>query len=467
MKCSTPLVCLIALSCASTPAPAPGTAPRSNAPGSFLAYPETSFLLTNARIIDGTGSAAKTGFEVWITDGKIVGVGAKLDAPASVRRIDLSGHTVLPGLVHMHEHVNYMSSPFTTYDTLIVDPHPFSMPKLFLSAGVTTIRTAGTDAIAHDAALQRMIDAGEALGPRISMTGHIVNGPNVPLMLGIESYEDGRAFVRTQVPFGVTSIKIYSETPVEALRGVADEAHAHGLHVAGHLGSGASCVEAATVGIDTIEHAFRSCRQDVPAMRRPGFRMEEHLPEIDALIAVLIENDVTMVTTPSGGREANYSEEARAVFAPAMRAALDRVGVEDGGRSESGNPLLTLPAKDEFRKLEKRFVDAGGRLLIGADAMYLPIVPGYANQDVMVELAQTFAPLDVIRMGTSDAARFLGMGDEVGQVKAGYLADLLVVRGRPDQNMRAIRDVALVFSRGRALDPALLRAAARGRVGFD
>ncbi|MEO1171923.1 MAG: hypothetical protein AAFX94_07700 [Myxococcota bacterium] len=58
-----------------------------------------------------------------------------------------------------------------------------------------------------------------------------------------------------------------------------------------------------------------------------------------------------------------------------------------------------------------RFDEAGGKMLIGADAMYLPILPSYASQDVMVELAQHLPPREVIRMATSDAARFLGMGD--------------------------------------------------------
>ncbi|MEM6730516.1 MAG: amidohydrolase family protein [Myxococcota bacterium] len=441
----------------------------SNSPEDYLAYPDGSFLLENARVVSGLGAPTREGVDVAIVDGTIVGVGTNLQPPEGATRIDLTGHTVLPGLVHMHEHFNYMSSPFHDYDTLIVDPHPFSMPKLFLSAGVTTVRTAGTDAIAHDSALRRMIEAGEALGPRVSMTGHIVDGPGVPLLINIATYEEGRQFVRSQVPFGVTSIKVYSQTPPEALRGVLDEAHAHGLHVAGHLGSGTSCTEAAALGIDTIEHGFQTCIQDLPALRdrESPFRLEENLDAIDALIATLVKNGVVMVTTPSGGRAANYSEEARSVFAPAMRDALERIGLEEGNRSESGNPTLVLSVKDETRKIERRFVDAGGRLLMGADAMYLPIIPGYANQDVMVELARTFTPLEVIRMATADAAAFLGMGDTVGQVAPGFAADLLITRGRPDVRMADIRDVALVFSRGRALDPVRLREAARGRVGYD
>jgi imidazolonepropionase-like amidohydrolase len=104
-------------------------------------------------------------------------------------------------------------------------------------------------------------------------------------------------------------------------------------------------------------------------------------------------------------------------------------------------------------------------MLIGSDANNGGRVPGYANHTALVLLTDTFAPLDVIRMATSDAASFLQIGDRTGRVAPGLEADLLVVRGAPDRDMTDVRNVAYVFKDGRAYDPRKLREAAKGLVG--
>jgi imidazolonepropionase-like amidohydrolase len=104
-------------------------------------------------------------------------------------------------------------------------------------------------------------------------------------------------------------------------------------------------------------------------------------------------------------------------------------------------------------------------MLIGADANNGGRVPGYANHTAMVLLTDTFSPLEVIRMATSDAAAFLKIGDRTGRVAAGLEADLLIVRGAPDDDMNDVRSVAYVFKDGRAYDPRKLREAAKGLVG--
>ncbi len=439
-----------------------------NLPEDFLAHPDGSFLLQNVRILDGTSDAALEGVHILISDGKIEAIGQRISVPDDATVINLEGHTVLPGLIHLHDHFGYMSSPFRGYDFIILDPHPFSIPKLQLSVGVTTIRTAGSDAVIMDGQLAKMIDAGMAVGPRTFVTSSILEGPDVPILLYAETAEEGRALVRSQLPFNVSSIKVYAGMGHEAMQAVIDEAHKHGLHVAGHLGE-VSCAEASEMGIDTIEHALESCSSDFPSRtdRENPFRLSEHLGEVESLIRTLIKNGTVLVTTPSGGRRANHSEEARSVFAIEQRAAFEKIGVEEGNRSESGNPQYVLSQKDEARKFERRFRDAGGRLLMGADAMYLPIIPGYSNQDIMVELADWHDPFDVIRMATSDAADFLGIGGETGRIAEGFTADLLIVEGAPDLDMTDIRRTKLVFQGGRAYDPVLLRAATVGRVGLD
>ena len=393
----------------STSAPNAVSLANTNAPEDFLAYPDGVFVLQNARIIDGTGSPAKPDLDIRIEDGLIAAIGPELPTDGAQTVLDLDGATVMPGLVHVHDHIIYLSSPFRGYDFLLVDPHPFSIPKLYLSAGITTVRSAGTDAPDLDIHLARMIADGEAVGPKIYVTGNFINGPGVPMMRGAVTKEDGRAFVRAQAELGVGGVKVYKSLGAEALKGVIEEAEIHDLWVAGDLGYGASCVEAARLGIDSIEHGFSSCLQDIPAIRNPDtpFKVEDHQQAIEQLIDVLVEEETVLVATPSGGAEANFSDEVRSMFAPFMKDAFDAVRAEDGNRSESGNPMHTLYMRDQVLQMHRMFVDAGGTLLIGADAMYIPLVPGYANHDVMIEMANYIPNMDVNRMATRDEAEFL------------------------------------------------------------
>ena len=118
------------------------------------------------------------------------------------------------------------------------------------------------------------------------------------------------------------------------------------------------------------------------------------------------------------------------------------------------------------RAFERDFVASGGRLLVGGDASDFGVVPGYANHRAMIALVNAgFAPLQVIKFSTSDAAAFLKMRER-GTIALGMAADLLIVEGEPDRRIEDIRNVRYVFKDGRAFDPVKLRAAARGQLGL-
>ncbi|MEO0812826.1 MAG: hypothetical protein AAFY60_08180, partial [Myxococcota bacterium] len=197
--------------------------PASVLPEPYLAYPDGAFLLEDVRVIDGRGAAALEAVDLFVRDGRIEEIGPDLVTDDSVTRLKLNGHTVMPGLIHLHDHLAYMSSPFRGFEFMLLDPHPFSLPKLFLSAGVTTIRTAGSDSVVTDRELANMIRRGTAVGPRIMVTSHIVDGPYEGLLPVAVTEEDGREFVRSELPWGVSWVKVYSSLPPAALLGVIEE----------------------------------------------------------------------------------------------------------------------------------------------------------------------------------------------------------------------------------------------------
>jgi imidazolonepropionase-like amidohydrolase len=439
-----------------------------DAAGPFLASDSTTFLLENVRVVDGTGAPAREGLSLLIEDGIIaaLGPGGELDVDAAgdTERIDLAGHTVLPGLVMMHEHLGYSvgNNPDPPIDQ-VGQPHPSSIPKLLLAAGVTTARTAGSDTPQIDLNLKARLDSGEAVGPTV-FTGPFLNGPERAYLgdFVVRTPEEGREVVRFWVQRGATMIKVYANIAPDVLEAVIEEAHRLGAHVAGHLGPGTSCTQAARLGIDTIEHGFAECGADIPrGWQDDPTSLDPSAPEVTRVIDTLVEHGVTIVATPvqwppsdaelamlSASQLARY-EAVRAAPPPFLQLAAD--------------PPPELRAFS--RAITQAFVNAGGRMLIGADASNGGRVPGYANHTAMILMTDAFPPLDVIRMATSDAAAFLAIDDRTGRVAVGLEADLLIVRGAPDIDMRDVENVAYVFKDGRAFDPRKLRDAAKGLVG--
>ncbi len=122
--------------------------------------------LTHATVIDGTGAPARTGQTVLIENGRIAAVGGRRDVriPRNAQVLDLSGHTVIPGMVGLHDHLFYTAAGGRGAQLT------YSAPRLYLGAGVTTVRTTGSRAPYVEVNLKHEIDRGQTPGPRIHLT---------------------------------------------------------------------------------------------------------------------------------------------------------------------------------------------------------------------------------------------------------------------------------------------------------
>ena len=144
----------------------------------YVAVDAPVVALRHVRVVDGTGAPPRDDQTIVISGGVVTATGdaGTTTVPSDAKILDLGGHTVLPGLVMVHEHMFYPTGGVAIYNE-----HAFSFPRLYLAGGATTIRTAGSMEPYTDLNVKRMIDGGTIPGPKMDVTGPYLEGPGLPL----------------------------------------------------------------------------------------------------------------------------------------------------------------------------------------------------------------------------------------------------------------------------------------------
>jgi len=436
--------------------------------------------LTHVRVIDGTGGAPRSDQSLIIADGKIVAIGAA-DAtkpPANAKVLDLTGYTVIPGLVGMHDHMYY---PSPGRSLPLYPEHASSFPRLYLAGGVTSIRTTGSVEPYTDLELKRSIDEGAMAGPKIHVTGPYLEGPGsfAVQLYQLKDAEDARRTVEYWIAEGATSFKAYMHITPAELAAATKAAHAKGIKVTGHLCS-IGFREAASLGIDDLEHGL-FVDTEFFAGKKPGECPDTGLVErslldldingnlIQDMIRDLVAHHVAITSTlpvfeTSVPNRAPIDTRVLDAMLPEARLAyLER-------RSTiSDHPGTIWPAL--FKKeldFEHEFVKRGGLLLAGLDPTgYGGVIAGFGDQrEVELLVEAGFTPLEAIHIATSNGAEFLGELDKIGTLAAGKAADIVVINGDPSGNIKDIEKVEIVFKDGIGYDSAKLIESVRGQVGL-
>jgi imidazolonepropionase-like amidohydrolase len=440
----------------------------------FVTVPETSVALTHVRVVDGTGAPPREDQTILIQDGKIAAMDAASAAriPAGARTIDLTGHTVIPGLVGMHDHTFY-----TTRGRSV--QLQFSAPRLYLGSGVTTIRTTGGTSPYHEINMKKGIDRGQVPGPRIHLTGPYLTGPEgAATMAQIGTAQEARRIVNYWADEGVTWFKAYTDISREALGAAIDEAHKRGLKFTGHLCS-VSFREAVELHIDMLEHGFFTNSDYVknrqpdhcsPEMRTSLLNVAMDGPEVQRTIQAMVTNKVSMSSTLAV-YELSYPDrpplEDRVLEALASEAREEYLAA----RRETSARAAESPMPELFKRaqaFERAFVKAGGLLGAGVDPTGLGgALPGFGDQrNYELLLEAGFPPVEALQIMTLNGAKILGVDKDLGSIAAGKTADLVVIRGNPIATPAEIRKVTTVFKDGVGYDSAKLLAAVKGQVGI-
>ena len=370
-------------------------------------------------------------------DGRIQQVGnlASMQLPAGIKRVDLAGETLVPGLIDMHVHMNslaeiggYQALKYT--DSFWAAIGPANAQKT-LDAGFTTVRNVGSPDF-DDVGLKEAIDGGWLEGPRIvpatyllgATGGHCDDTDGLPpsydrKMPGIISGpEDAREKVRWVHKHGAEVIKICATGGVfslgdsvgaqqltfEEMKAIADEAHMLGMKVAAHAHGDEGIHDAILAGIDTIEHASLASDATIQLAKQHGtwFDMD------------IYNDDYILATGTANGTEQESLDKERMV-----------------GRKQ--------------RETFQRAVRAGVKMIFGTDAGVYPHGQNGRQFAKMVQWGMT--PLQAIQAATIRASEALGRSD-VGAIQVGRYGDMIAVRGDPTADVTLLEHVDAVIKGG-------------------
>ncbi len=442
--------------------------------------------LTHVRVIDGTGAAALEDQTVILSKRKIESVGdaSAASVPKDAQVLDLHGYSVIPGLVGMHDHMFYPMG------NGIFGEMGFSFPRLYLAAGVTTIRTTGALEPYTDLELKKSIDAGQTPGPKMHVTGPYLEGAGswAIQMHQLAGPEDATKTVNFWLDQGVDNFKAYMFITRAELGAAIQAAHKRGAKVTGHL-CAVNFREAAELGIDDLEHGL-FVDTEFMAGKKPDqcpedgedpvgmAKLDVNSGALHATIQYLVQHHVAITSTlpvfemgSFSGRPTMQKRVLDALSPDARSAVLaNRVRASDVSRIRQRFGTDVSPYAAAFKKEEEfeyAFSKAGGLLLAGLDPTGMGgVIAGFGDQrEVELLVEAGFTPLEAIHIATANGAQFLGELDRAGTIAPGKAADLVVIKGDPSKKIEDIENVETVFKDGVGYDSGKLIESVRGVVG--
>ena len=475
----------------STSACGEGSGPESGpgSTGSSDASPTQA--ITSVSVVDVVDGTVLTDRTILIAGDRILEVvpGAVPDLPPETRVVDGQGLYAAPGLWDMHMHmVNDVAEPvpwdFHTPDPGDPDPREIFMPT-FLAFGVTGTREMSGGLATLE--LRRRVKSGELLGPHMVVGSPLLDGgvPTFPdgAQLTLGTPEEARAAVDSLHADGFDFLKPYSLLLPETYRALVERARELDMPVSGELPVTVSAWEAAEAGQRTIEHLtgvefaassredplrtaylerLRALNADPSPSADDAFDIwhrSEWEPfgsldpgKLDRLYPHLVEHDTWVVPTLIVQRMLSHFDDPRYAEDPNLRY-VDPWSRDLEALADEFDPSRRLrPLHDHRVEMMRDLQRAGVGILAGTDT------PGgfdVANElELFVEGGLT--PLEALRTATLNPARFLGREDDLGSVAPDRIADVILLRRNPLEDIRALRELEAVVFQGHLLDRAHL-----------
>ncbi|WP_375291275.1 amidohydrolase family protein [Qipengyuania sp.] len=420
-------------------APRKADAPEFSQPKSGISLGRTvaaakhsgTLALTNARVLTMASADAGTieNGTIVIRDDRILAVGPaqSVSIPAGAKTIDMSGKTIMPGLVDAHAHGAQGQGD-------IVPQQNWSLVQN-LALGTTTLHDPSSQSSAIFAAAERQ-QAGALLAPRIFSTGEIVYGAKAAgVYARIDGYEDALYHVRRIKAQGGVSIKNYNQPRREQRQQVVQAAAAENMLVVAEGGSLFGMdMSIIADGNSTLEHNVPVATMYSDVLQLFGGSQTSYTP--------------TLVVTYGGLAADPYWRQATDVFDnPLLVHTPPRQLLAETARRTKAPEWAFVD--DESAREAKKVAETGRHVSIGAHGQQAGIA---AHWELWSFVRGGMSPIESLRAGTIEPARSLGMEDDIGSIEAGKLADLIVLNADPSQDIRNSTDIDRVMLGGRLYD---------------
>ena len=388
--------------------------------------PATSVIaIVGATLIDGRGRAVVPDSVVVIRGDRIVAVGKQGDVkiPSGAEVVDAKGLTLLPGLIDSHFHIDGDNS----------------LPALYLSHGVTSLRDPGQWIEAYDAARNA-----SAPVPRLFLCGPHLDSP--PPAYPADSFivrdaDETRLAVNRFVDDGASAIKVYFRLPLALVKVAIETAHARGVPVMGHLEI-LDARDAIRAGIDGIEHATSFGTALLPLRDAEKYRQ-----------SVLADNNARSEGRYQVWNSINLNTaQARSLFKLIVEHGVvvsPTLAVFERQRGDKDTTDVHVHAFKQMEAFVGLANKAGAKIVVGSHSDVPHAKRGWAYQrelELLVESGLT--PMQAIVAGTMENARYFHIADRLGSVETGKLADLVLVEGDPLQNISNMRRIKRVMLNG-------------------
>lgn len=411
------------------------------------ANPPASIVVKAKKLLDVRKGSYVENAAVWIEGVRIKEAGAAADiqahAPKDARVIDLGAVTLLPGLIDCHTHImaripesdnGYLVNLATKSQAFRALEGAYDA-RITLAAGYTSIRDVENEGSGYaDVALRDAIEQGLAEGPRMQVATRAIAAVGQynpfgvsPDLTGfptgaqmISGVEEARRAAREQIGNGADLIKVYADwlhptLTVEEMAVIVEEAHKQGKKVAAHATTAEGIKNAATAGVDSIEHGYRADREDQEMMKAKGIFL---VPTVGAVNTILERRKTESETPEQKQRRDEFLLTARQCIQTAMR-----LGVKIAAGFDASSP------EGQGRN---------ARELVALNRLGMP-------------------PLEIIRAATVNAADLMGWQDKVGAIEAGHYADLIAVDGDPLADITILQHVSFVMKGGVVIKDEIAR----------